>query len=944
VRKTLFLLLIVHSSWLTASSQYWQQQVNYTIDVSLNDKDHSLDGFEKIVYINNSPDTLKFIWFHVWPNAYKNDRTAFSDQMLENGNTKFYFSDKEQKGYINRLEFKVNNTTAQVLDHPQHIDIVKLVLPVPLPPGQQTIITTPFHVKLPYNFSRGGHEGQGYQISQWYPKPAVYDQTGWHPMPYLSQGEFYSEFGNFDVSITLPENYIVAATGELQNEEEKKSLKQRAEIYEKDLKIFPLVKKTTPTKPGNKPDTTTPASSSRQKTLRYTQDNIHDFAWFADKRFVVNYDTCRLASGKTVDVYTFYTKPEAAYWNNSVKDAKDAIRHYSDLVGEYPYKIVSVVQGPASFGGGMEYPTITVISPINDPKTLDRVIAHEIGHNWFYGILASNERLHPWMDEGMNSYYDTKYAQKKDKQLDPRGTQALLETMIVEKKDQPIETASENFNEWNYGLIAYYKTSKWMEVLEAQLGTEVFNKAMQEYYRRWQFKHPHPADLQKVLEEVSGKDLDSAFALLNQKGKLPGLEKKGIALQGPKGLILGTNEHKNSAITILPALGFNSYDKLMAGIALTNLRLPPNHLQFMVAPMYGIGSKTFTGIGFINYSFYPKGIFRKIDIGVNGSTFTADQFTDPDDNEIFLGFQKIVPGIQFTLKEKNPRSPFYRFIRFKSFLIGEDQLRFSRDSIFTPTDTIIVEHFDKEKENRVLNQLQFVVENNRALYPYRGELKIEQGKGFIRSGFTGNYFFNYPKSGGLDVRLFAGKFFYTSPKTSTTEFSTARYQLNMLAPNGYEDYTYSDYFVGRNEFTGVASQQVMEKDGAMKLRLEQFEGDPQFRSRVLSDDWLIAANLSTSLPTGIIPQFIPLKIFADIATSAGMWDKSNTNGKFAFVAGLQLSFIKNTINIYAPLLYSSEFKNLLKSDGDNNKFSKKISFSINISNFSLRKIDRKLDF
>src|SRR5438552_225321 len=197
---------------------YWQQQVNYTIDVSLNDKDHSLDGFEKIEYINNSPDTLKFIWFHLWPNAYKNDKTAFSDQLLENGNTKFYFSDKEQKGYINRLAFKVNNITAIIEDHPQHIDIVKLMLPEPLPSGQRATITTPFHVKLPYNYSRGGHDGQSYQITQWYPKPAVYDRKGWHPMPYLEQGEFYSEFGSFDVSITVPKNYVVAATGELQND------------------------------------------------------------------------------------------------------------------------------------------------------------------------------------------------------------------------------------------------------------------------------------------------------------------------------------------------------------------------------------------------------------------------------------------------------------------------------------------------------------------------------------------------------------------------------------------------------------------------------------------------------------------------------------------------------------------------------------------------------
>jgi hypothetical protein len=168
VNKLIVLFLLIFCTYSASfsqhfdSAQYWQQEVNYTIDVSLNDKEHSLQAFEKIEYINNSPDTLTFIWFHIWPNAYKTDKTAFSDQLLENGNTKFYFSSKEQKGYINRLDFKVNDVTAKTEDHPLHIDIIKLLLPSPLAPGKKVTITTPFHVKLPYNFSRGGHDGDSY--------------------------------------------------------------------------------------------------------------------------------------------------------------------------------------------------------------------------------------------------------------------------------------------------------------------------------------------------------------------------------------------------------------------------------------------------------------------------------------------------------------------------------------------------------------------------------------------------------------------------------------------------------------------------------------------------------------------------------------------------------------------------------------------------------------
>jgi hypothetical protein len=951
LKKLFILLALTNCKLQTANCQlrYWQQQVNYTIDVSLNDKEHTLDAFERIEYINNSQDTLKFIWFHLWPNAYKNDKTAFTDQTLENGDTKFYFSDKEQKGYINRLDFKVNNITAVVEDHPQHIDIVKVVLPAPLTPGQKIIITTPFHVRLPYNFSRGGHDGESYQATQWYPKPAVYDRKGWHPMPYLDQGEFYSEFGSFDVSITVPKNYVVAATGELQNESEKRWLKGNAEVYEKDLKVFPAKKKQAFGIKTKSLQLNVPASSNELKTLQYKQTNIHDFAWFADKRFVVNYDTCHLASGKTIDVFTYYTYNYAAQWQNSIKYCKDAVRHYSSLVGEYPYNIVQAVQGPESFGGGMEYPTITVISPGGNAKSLDNVIAHEIGHNWFYGILASNERDHPWMDEGINSFYDAKYnVSKYGKQ--PQAERILFETKAVTKTDQPIETTSEKFSEANYGLVAYYKTAEWMRLLESELGTEAFNKAMQEYFRRWQFKHPQPEDFKKAIEESSGKNLDSVFSYLSKTGILPNQQRsrsKTAFLFDIKSMKKYLNNPTKDLYVFGPAIGANSYDKLLVGAFVTNMKLPPSRFQFFLAPMYATGSNKPKGLGLISYSFYPNSLFRKIELGVSGAAFTADLFIDEDGNKTYLGFAKVGPDIKFTFKEKNPRSTFNRYIKFHSYYIEEDALLFYRDTLITlpGPDTTIKNRYGIINKTRYINQLKFVIENNRALYPYSGELKIEQGKDFIRTAFTGNYFFNYSKGGGLNVRLFAGKFFYSGSKTFVKQFATDRYHLNMTGANGYEDYTYSDYFIGRNKFEGLPSQQIMIRDGGFKVRTDLLADKV-----AKTDDWLIAANLSTTIPSSInplsiLPFKIPLKIFADIGTYAEAWKNKAENDRFLYDAGLQISLLKQTINIYVPLIYSSVYRDYLQSTiPKKERFFKKISFSIDISNFNLRKIDRNLAF
>jgi hypothetical protein len=938
-------VVVANCLLLIANCQYWQQEVNYTIDVSLNDTAHTLDGFEKIEYINNSPDTLKFIWFHVWPNAYKNDKTAYTDQVLENGSTAFYFSDKEQKGYINRLDFKVNNITALIEDHLQHIDIIKIVLPTPLRPGQRITISTPFHVKLPYNFSRGGHDGQSYQATQWYPKPAVYDKNGWHPMTYLDQGEFYSEFGSFDVRITVPKNYVVAATGELQNAEEKEWLKTRNSFSWEPIKGK---EKTT----GGQLKTTYqlfPESATEIKILRYKQNNIHDFAWFADKRFVVNSDTCRLASGKVINVYTYYTPKYSVAWKNSVQFCKDALRHYSSLVGEYPYSIVQALQGPDNLGGGMEYPTITSISPDANPKSLDNTIAHEIGHNWFYGILASNEREHPWMDEGINSYYDDKYKVAK------YGTQIKLErlafeTKAVTKTDQPIELPSEKYSESNYALVAYYKTAEWMRYMESELGTEAFNKAMQEYYRRWQFKHPQPADFKKAMEESSGKNLDSVFSYLTKTGTLPSQQRTGTKTAFLFSLRSLSDYGKNPAKDLIlfgPAIGANSYDKLMLGAFVTNMKLPPPGFQFLLAPMYAISSKKLTGLGFASYSFYPDKLFKSIDIGASAFMFTGDQFTDEDGSKTFLGYTKIVPGIKFSFKEKNPRSNFNRYLQFRSFLISEEGLRFYRDTLITqpgPDTTITTKHRTIE-ESRTLNQLRLVIENNRVLYPYRGELKIEQGEDFVRAGFTGNYFFNYPKEGGLKVRLFAGKFFYIGSRTFTKQFATDRYHLNMTGANGYEDYTYSDYFVGRNRFDGIWSQQIMERDGAFKVRTDLLADKV-----AKTDDWLIAANFSTTIPKAInplnlLPIKIPLKLFFDIGTYSEAWKQKAETDRFLFDAGIHIPLLRETINIYIPLIYSSVYGDYFKSTlAKKERFWKKISFSIDISNFSFRKIDRNFNF
>ena len=525
--KFLSAVIIFLTATFSVAQDYWQQEVNYTINVILDDERHFLHGEEQFEYVNNSPNALNEIYIHLWPNAYKNGETALAEQQYASGETILKFEGELDRGFIDSLDFHVNDNPVEWDFDKEHIDICRIILPEPLQPGERLAVSTPFRVKIPSGeISRLGHIGQSYQITQWYPKPAVYDKNGWNQMPYLNQGEFYSEYGSFDVSITLPKNYVVGATGDLKTASEIAYLNEKAvatknaiekgDFYVKDKSL------------ANANDF--PASSEELKTIRYVQSNVHDFAWFADKRYQVLKGEAALPnSRKMVTTWAMYTPRNSRLWSEAIEYLNDAIYYYSLWNGDYPYNQVTAVDGTISAGGGMEYPNVTVIGNSSNAKELEVVIVHEVGHNWFYGQLGSNERVHGWMDEGMNTLNEVRYMQTKYpdntemsdmvfngsfhfNDLDHHDMSDISYRLIAGLgEDQPIETHSAQFTPANYGIVMYQKTGLVFFYLKDYLGEEVFDKCMQEYYRRWEFKHPTPADMRAVLEEISKKDLSWLF-------------------------------------------------------------------------------------------------------------------------------------------------------------------------------------------------------------------------------------------------------------------------------------------------------------------------------------------------------------------------------------------------------------------------------------------------
>ncbi|MCX6350987.1 MAG: M1 family metallopeptidase [Bacteroidetes bacterium] len=547
MKRILVICLLLFAQLLSAQNpnakKYFQQEVHYTISVKLDDANHILRAYEELEYINNSPDTLREIYMHLWPNAYKNNKTAYAKQTLQEGKTNFYYAPKAKRGFIDSLDFKVDGETAKWELTKKNIDIAILHLNKPLLPNQKIKITTPFKVKVPSVFSRMGHDGQSYQISQWYPKPAVYDRNGWNPIPYLDMGEFYSEYGSFDVSITLPDNYVVAATGRLQNPAEVAWLNKLAEEGRK----YKGDKTKTPPPPF-------PLSSTTFKTIRYVQDSVHDFAWFADKRFMVlKKDTTLPTSKRVVSCYAMFTKNQWNQWQNADNYVARSVQHYSKYVGEYPYTAATAVSGSLlDEAGGMEYPMVTNISAKSEIET---VILHEVGHNWFYGIFGSNERYHGWMDEGINSYYEALYVEKnetlksyfkesKNHLRFSTGTEMLtaLAAYYYERigLGQPIDIPSQEFTTLNYGLMMYGKTSRIIQMMRYNIGEQKFDSIMLLYFETWKFKHPQPDDFINFFQTASGqnmdwvddmlktnKPLDYTITKANKNGELT-LKRKGL--------------------------------------------------------------------------------------------------------------------------------------------------------------------------------------------------------------------------------------------------------------------------------------------------------------------------------------------------------------------------------------------------------------------------------
>ncbi len=517
------LLFLFASPRLTAQTPTWQQQADYDIAVALDPSTHTLRASGTLTYHNNSPKSLDSLPLQLWANAYAHRDSPYAKQVRRYGQTDFAFADERDLGGYSALTFTGNDVARTRVDNPE-LTWVHLVNPIGS--GDSVAIDFSYRLRVPKTFSRMGRDKEAYQITQWYPKVALYDKEGWHPLPYLDFGEYYNDFGNYRVSITVPSNGIVAATGVLINEAGRRELAARLLATVTDTATI---------------DALTYGTDS--VTFVYTAADVTDFAWFANSQFRVSESEAQLV-GRNIPAYAFYQATEAAQWKQAASLIARATVYADSLIGAYPHPHVTAVSAPLGVGGGMEYPMITVIGKTSTVKQLDEVLAHEAFHNWFALTVATNERTHAWMDEGLTSWLEHRYMARyysdgaglldelpKSLIGESRYTEgALLQSVLAKAARHPApDTHSDSLTQLGYGYAAYTQPQHLFDFLEFVIGRRTFDKAIVDYYRTWKFGHPGPRDLQAAL---GGEKVAWLFDDLLLDNKVPDYQLKQVRRDG----------------------------------------------------------------------------------------------------------------------------------------------------------------------------------------------------------------------------------------------------------------------------------------------------------------------------------------------------------------------------------------------------------------------------
>ena len=459
------------------SNSYWQQHVDYSMEIDMDVNSYQYQGKQKLVYTNNSPDVLHRVYYHLYFNAFQpGSEMDVRSRTIQDPDRRV--GDRISKlqpneiGYIKVNSLQQNGTT---VSHNVSGTVLEVQLNTPIQPGEKVTFDMLFNAQVPVQIRRSGRnnkEDVALSMAQWYPKLAEYDDEGWHADPYIGR-EFHGVWGDFDIKLTIDETYVIGGTGYLNGE---------------------------------------PTVKSGKKTHHFIAPNVHDFTWAADPDFI--HDTFQVPNGPLLNFY--YKKDlEQEYldnWKKLPAETAELMNFYSANIGNYPYKQYSVIQGG---DGGMEYAMCTLITGKRKYGSLIGVTAHELAHTWFQFLLASNESKHEWMDEGFTSYISAlaMNSLRDNKNSNPlagsyRGYLSLANSGV----EQPLTTHSDRYaSNGVYGAAAYSKGAVFLAQLGYVIGDDNLDKTIKKYYKDFSFKHPKPFDIIRTAERITDFELDWYF-------------------------------------------------------------------------------------------------------------------------------------------------------------------------------------------------------------------------------------------------------------------------------------------------------------------------------------------------------------------------------------------------------------------------------------------------
>ena len=490
-------------------SHYWQNRADYDIRATLDTAAKSVSGEMTLHYTNNSPDTLTFIWLQTEQNAF---RPNSLNSYIFPQNSRFGGAGFAGGYNISRFEQALPAGAGKAarkvaLTTRDNETVYKVNLAEPLAPGKAATIEIVYKFPVPeHGADRMGRDGALYEIAQWYPRVGVYDDIrGWNTEPYLGQGEFYLDYGDYNLSLTVPAGYIVASTGALENAKEVLTATQITRLAEaaKSDKVVRVITE------GELKSGAARPKKDGMLTWKFAAKNVRDAVWAAAPNY--QWDA---SSYKGSMAFAYYRPNAADFWNEAADMSRMSIQEYSERWFPYPWPHISAVEGPIS---GMEYPMLAMENHSATKQDLYNVVTHEIGHMWFPMIVGSNERAWMWQDEGFNTFINTfseakRYPEIGDQMKRAGGERGQIELVMKANMDKPIMVGPDRIDPNLLGLNAYLKPSVGLQLLRQEiLGPEAFDDAFRTYIKRWAYKHPTPADFFRTMEDVGGRRLDWFF-------------------------------------------------------------------------------------------------------------------------------------------------------------------------------------------------------------------------------------------------------------------------------------------------------------------------------------------------------------------------------------------------------------------------------------------------